>query len=437
MNKTTNRLVILFIFILCACVFPISLIRKSVDVDFTMNYDHYVKTDLNIQYFKQTFVAQTSYLNMIAFDVGISGEISGEENLVICIMDEQSQKILAEISVPIQDVNDEAYTYVPVKKWIRKGKLYSVSVTAEGSERFSVVYSTETAEAALADQILYLEGEPVYGKAVLRFAYGFPLNIKNVLCLWAFIVTVGLSVLEIFNHKELGCDNAIIRRIDGLLDRYQVPILLLEFGVILFLVIRICRNEAVDWDEAYTWVLTTRNNIPDMLKTTAADVHPPLYYLIVMAAMRIFGKNIFVAKMVSVAGMAATCLLGLTIIRKRFGFKAAALFLPVAGLGTQIIYYNVNVRMYSWMIFFVMAAGLSSYEIIRNCKGKWWIAFTFFSLGGGIYPVFRCSAVVFLVFVLIDLVCDPGSKSDKKMGWVLPGDNSRLFSMVDRSSRYA
>lgn len=408
MRRWVKGFIILIIILLCACVFPVSLVRKNGTVDFAVNTDYYVISDPNIRSFKQTFTAQAGYLDEIAFDVGFPGGMSGEETLVVRITEEKSNKILMEKTVSIGNINDQAYTFLPVKKWIHKGSLYSISVTAEDFEGFSVVYSMEMAEEDKADGALYLEGVPVQGKAVFRCVYAFPLNVKNVLCLWAFILTLGLSVLEIFTHENLGHNSKVIQRLESLLDRYQLPVLLLEFGAILFLVIRICRNEAVDWDEAYTWMLATKNSIPEMLKTTAADVHPPLYYLLVMAAMGIFGENIFVAKMVSVAGMTATCLLGLTVIRKRFGFKAASLFLLVAGLGTQILYFNVNVRMYSWMVFFVMAAGLSVHEIIRDGKGGWWIAFTLFSLGGvytqyfAVVPLFFMYLSLFIWFVVRD-----------------------------------
>ena len=92
MKKTAKRLVVLLIIALCACVFPISLVRKSDTIDFAMNTDYYVISDPNIKDFRQTFIALTSYLDEIAFDVGIPGEISGEEKLVICIREEKSRK---------------------------------------------------------------------------------------------------------------------------------------------------------------------------------------------------------------------------------------------------------------------------------------------------------------------------------------------------------
>lgn len=119
-----------------------------------------------------------------------------------------------------------------------------------------------------------------------------------------------------------------------------------------------------------------------MLKATAADVHPPLYYMLVMGAMKVFGQNIFVGKMVSAAAAAATGILGITLVRKRWGVKSAVPFLLAAGLGPQLIFYNVDLRMYSWLIFFVTAAGLFAYEIILSGQGRWWAAFTLASLGG-------------------------------------------------------
>ncbi len=185
-----------------------------------------------------------------------------------------------------------------------------------------------------------------------------------------------------FGDRNFLCHSKWMLQAEKLLEKWQIPILVMELAIVLALIIRICRNEAVDWDEAFTWQIVTKNSVAGMLKATAADVHPPLYYLLVMGAMAIFGKSLFVAKMVSVAGIAATGILGITLVRKRWGVKTAIPFLLVSGLGAQMIYYNVNVRMYSWVIFFVMAAGLFAYEIIQSGKISWWIAFTIVSLGG-------------------------------------------------------
>lgn len=380
MKKIADKFVIMCMILLCACIFPASLVRKSDTVGSAMDVN-LGETEADIQELKQTFIAQTSYLKEVAFDVAISDD-AARGGYCVRIEDEEKQKVIAEENISAQDAGNGSYTYIPVKRWIRKGREYSVSVTAEGIEGFSVFYSLRPEEAAPGNQVLYLNGEAFANQAVMEYTYGFPLNIKNVACLWAYILVVGLSILEILRNKEIGEGTAPIEKLEQLLDRYQIPFLLFESFVIIFFIVRISGTDAVDWDEAYTWLLTTKMTIPEMIGETALDVHPPLYYLLVKGAMAIFGKSIVVARMVSVAGTAMTCLLGITLIRKRFGVKAASLFLLVAGLGTQMIYYNTNVRMYSWMIFFVLAAGLFAYEIIQDEKIGSWILFTVFSLGG-------------------------------------------------------
>lgn len=395
-----RKFIIMCIVILCACVFPVSLVRKSEDVGTVMS-DNFGTTDYMVQELKQVFTAQTSYLEKIAFDVKVANDYA-KGRYCVFVKDEDKQKIIAEKYISFEDAGNGAYTYVPIEKWIRKGGEYSVSVTAEGVEGFYVFYSLVPEEAAPGSQILYLDGEVSANQAVMEYIYKFPLNVKNIICLWAFILTVGLSILEMLKKKEIGENLPVIRKLHEWLDRFQILFLLIESAVILSLIIKISGTDAVDWDEAYTWWMTTKNTIPEMIKATAADVHPPLYYLFVKAAMVVFGKNIVVARMVSVAGAAATCLLVITLVRKRFGVKAASLLLLVVGLGTQMIYYNVNVRMYSWMIFFVMAAGLSAYGIMIDSKVKSWILFMLFSLGGVYTQYFAVVPLtVIYVFLLI------------------------------------
>ena len=168
------------------------------------------------------------------------------------------------------------------------------------------------------------------------------------------------------------------------------------------MLIRLCQNEAVHWDEAYTWKMVTTNNFSEMLRATANDVHPPLYYILVMIAINIFGKSIFTVKMVSVIGTLATCLLGLTLIRKRWGVKVSIPFILVTGLGTQFVYYSVDVRMYSWLCFFVMATALFAYEIIQTGKLKWWIGLTCSSLAC-IYTQYFAVVPLFLIYLYLFL----------------------------------
>ncbi|MCI9276430.1 hypothetical protein D7X48_05355 [bacterium D16-50] len=264
---------------------------------------------------------------------------------------------------------------------------------------------------------MYGDGEHIQGQAVVRYVYGFPLNTKNVVCLWMFVWMLCFCAIECIGGEKLFGHNRYLERAERLLEKWQIPILMAELAVVTAMIIRICQNEAVDWDEAFTWQITTKNNVAGMFRATAADVHPPLYYLLVMGAMALFGKNIFVAKMVTVAGFVATGLLGIFLVRKRWGVKTAIPFILVSGIGSQLIYYNVNLRMYSWAIFFVLAAGLFALEIMRSGKAGWWAAFTVVSLGGVYTQYFAVVPLALMyLFLLVWIVADDRGQIKK---WLL------------------
>lgn len=398
-----KKILIICMILTSICVYPLCLIRKERILYPTLGVE-YGRSYSNVQKLEQTFIAQTDYLSEIAFDIAFPNGKPEEGSLSIALCKNGGvSAVIAERHMLLQEINNAAFTYLPIEKHIQKGELYAIvivgaeNVTAE----FTAIYTEEEQDAALGSQTLYLNGKKAEGQAVIAYSYGFPLNWKNVLCLWSFIGIVGLMLIETLTGDICGKKNKLFDKINEMLDKYQIFIFLVELAVVFFMLIRIARNEAVDWDEAYTWRMVTKNSFFTMLKMTAADVHPPLYYALVMAAMKIFGENIFVGKMVSVAGWIATAVLGITQIRKRWGVKVTVLFLPVTGLAPQMIYYNLNLRMYSWMIFFVLASVLFAYEIMLSGRIKWWIGFILTSLGGVYTQYF---AVVPLAFTYLFLL---------------------------------
>lgn len=406
MKKFVTVGLLLCIVVCCISIWPIGVVRKNADIYPLLGVE-YPKTEPG-QEMTQVFTAQTGFLSEMAFDVGFPYGKPEEGKLIFSLCREKDGKELLEKMIDIQDVVDSAFTQLSINTWLVKGENYSYTIRAEADSglAFQGIYTEDDADAALGSREMFFENAHVEGQAVTKYTYGYLLNYKNVICLWAFVWLIGLILLEIFTGKKILEGNKILSRVDALLTKWQFPILIMELAVILVMIVRICRNEAVHWDEAYTWQMVTKNDLWGMFKATAADVHPPLYYMLVMAAMKIFGKNIFVAKMVSVSATLATGILGITLVRKRWGVKTAIPFLMVAGLGTQMIYYSVDVRMYSWMTFFVLAAGLFAYEIMQSGKIGWWVAFTLMSLGGVYTQYFSVVPLAFLyLFLGIWILC--------------------------------
>lgn len=100
------------------------------------------------------------------------------------------------------------------------------------------------------------------------------------------------------------------------------------------------------------------------------DVHPPLYYLIYKIFINIFELlNItnltFIGKCVSLMPIYLLMALSLIKIRKNFGMLTAGLFIFCLVTMPMFIQYALEVRMYSWSIFFVTTSFIFIYEIIE------------------------------------------------------------------------
>lgn len=54
--------------VLSICIFPLCLVRRDINVDPALE-GHYEKTEGGVQELKQTFIAQTSYLSELDFDI--------------------------------------------------------------------------------------------------------------------------------------------------------------------------------------------------------------------------------------------------------------------------------------------------------------------------------------------------------------------------------
>lgn len=135
-------------------------------------------------------------------------------------------------------------------------------------------------------------------------------------------------------------------------------------------------NKNIWTDEAYTIELVRENSFQGIIGNTADDVHPPLYYLIVKAFVLVFGDRFYIYKMVSVIPMALTMLLAFFCVRPWWGEHAAVIFLIMVNAVPCVMEYTVQIRMYTWALFFVTWAGLGAYGLCRQEQGKYavWLA---------------------------------------------------------------
>lgn len=178
-------------------------------------------------------------------------------------------------------------------------------------------------------------------------------------------------------------------------------------------------NQNIWTDEAFTIELTRQNSLLEIIRQTAIDVHPPLYYLIVKIFISLFGSSFQVYKLVSILPMLLTMLLSVTHIRPWFGAARAFLFLIFLNAIPCVMEYSVQIRMYSWCIFFITLAGLSAYGVYTQGTFRQYCILTLAALCACYTHNFAMISAVFLYILLgIALVFQ---KKTVPVRWLLSG----------------
>lgn len=131
----------------------------------------------------------------------------------------------------------------------------------------------------------------------------------------------------------------------------------------------LCFSNDIWYDELFT-VGMIEHSYGELIRFTARDVHPPLYYMITKFIVDLCklisaeASTVVIAKIVSVLPYFGLLLYCITFIRKNFGIFTGGLFMFCAVAMPQLSGYTVEVRMYSWALLFVTAAFLHAYGTI-------------------------------------------------------------------------
>lgn len=223
-------------------------------------------------------------------------------------------------------------------------------------------------------------------------------------CLLAFIIAVLEPLVEYrclmitvtsstpnsfsFTHQDIG--------------RY-----ILYFLTLLFFLLNAmrCFDNVIWGDEGFS-VRLAQMDFMSMIASTASDVHPPLYYIILQLFCRLFGHSITMYHMVSLLSYTFILILGVTIIKKHFGICAASIFISFASLLDSAIIYNLEIRMYSLAELLVLLTFLQLYALLKNPKWINYMLFALFALAAAYTHYYALLSVGFLyIFLLIYVIC--------------------------------
>ena len=117
------------------------------------------------------------------------------------------------------------------------------------------------------------------------------------------------------------------------------------------------------FDESYS-VGIANHSFADIWYYSSGDVHPVLIYWALHVLNLVFGQNITIYRLFTVAGAIAMAVLGYTHIRRDAGWATGVLFSFFALFTPYISLMAVEVRMYSWATFAVMLCFIYAMRII-------------------------------------------------------------------------
>lgn len=191
------------------------------------------------------------------------------------------------------------------------------------------------------------------------------------------------------NHTK---DNGKIQRI--------VEWIVLSAGCFYLLcILRESFHPAILGDETFSMKLAERS-YGDIVRLTARDVHPPLYYWIlktVVSLGRAFSVDpVMLGKLTSVIPWFLLAAVAFGKMRKELEGAAAVYFLCITGM-PQMMRYAVEIRMYGWGMCFLVFAYLAFCDAVRGTGSKWcYVRFGLFSLMAAYTHYFSCVAAACL-----------------------------------------
>ncbi len=182
------------------------------------------------------------------------------------------------------------------------------------------------------------------------------------------------------------------------LKDYIAHILLLIAGAAILL--GGCFQNSLWFDEAYT-VGMMSHTLPEGMKWATFDVHPHLYYFLLKLFTMVFGNSLQVMRVFSAIGGILFASLGLTHIRKDFGKSVGFWFSFCAIFCASTLKYAIEIRMYTWAVYFVTLAAIYAFRMYNGTNKKDRVLFVILSIFAAYTHYFALFAVSAINLVLL------------------------------------
>lgn len=138
------------------------------------------------------------------------------------------------------------------------------------------------------------------------------------------------------------------------------------------------------FDEAFSTTLIQFSPL-ELIRLTALDVHPPLYYLVLQVWAELFGTSEAAVRSLSAICMIAAMAVGFVFVRRYFGKRASYVVLPFMVLAPFLLRYAQEARMYAMATLVCIAATYILARVHQKStthKPLWWVGYALLVVAG-------------------------------------------------------
>jgi len=137
------------------------------------------------------------------------------------------------------------------------------------------------------------------------------------------------------------------------------------------------------YDEAFAILFSEKGPGPMLYGTLAptgagsADIHPLGYYTVLWLWMKVFGESLVATRLLSIiAGLISVYLIYLIALELLSDLKTARLSMLFAALAPFQIHYAQEIRMYSFLVMWLLLATYAYQRGAKTRTWKWWLLFS-------------------------------------------------------------
>lgn len=190
-------------------------------------------------------------------------------------------------------------------------------------------------------------------------------------------------------------------------DIFGMIFIVLSIVILAYMFISPLNHLITHIDEYFTMTVI---NFPvlDIISITGNDVHPPLYYLMLKLATKLFASigisKLYLVKLISVIPYLLIIVVALTKVRNEYGWLTAGLFTFTLGVMSEFFAYYMMARMYSWGILFLVLAFIYFKDVIEKNDIKSWALLTVFAVLCAYTHYFAAISAVVIYAILLGYI---------------------------------